>query len=148
MTENLSSSTYSDYLSDYNIDNSIDITLNDKLVNIDNDEIFMLKHDFFSNYGADKYAVALEEYNNEIKKIDFNTFNVNIWNKCFELYEKEKSIDADFSQTHCFSCILKPRKTHIDTKHLNQMFVLFNHIHKHDVKTKTWLSIVERVKKY
>ena len=45
------SSSLDDYISDYSIsDNSIDKTLKNRLVNIHNEEIFMLQHDLFMNY--------------------------------------------------------------------------------------------------
>ena len=51
MYDNSLSSSLDDYISDYSIgDSSIDKTLKNRLVNIHNEEIFMLQNDFFMNH--------------------------------------------------------------------------------------------------
>ena len=85
MHDNSLSSSLDYYISDYSIgDNSIDKTLKNRLVNIHNEEIFMLQNDLFMNYGSEIYEKVMEEYQNELKKINFNDFNEDIWEKCFE----------------------------------------------------------------
>ena len=141
MHDNTLSSSLDDYLSDYSSigDNSIDKTLRNRLVNIHNEEIFMLQHDLFMNYGPEIYEKVMEEYKNTLKKINFNDFNEDIWEKIFELYKTRNDLEESF----CFKCF--PSKK-IDVTLLYNLFILLNNIHVYAVKSKIWLNIVNQIK--
>jgi len=143
MFDNSLSSSLDDYRSDYSSigDNSIDKTLRNRLVNIHNEEIFMLQHDLFMNYGPEIYEKVMEEYKNKLKKINFNDFNESIWEKCFELYKTRN----DFEESFCFKCFTT-KKIQIDTVLLYNLFILFNNIHINAIKSKIWLNIVNQIK--
>lgn len=140
MYDNSLSSSLDDYISDYSIsDNSIDKTLKNRLVNIHNEEIFMLQHDLFMNYGSEIYGKVMEEYKNELKKINFNDFNEEIWEKCFELYKTRN----DSYESFCFKCCTTKK---IDIETLYNLFILFNNIHVYTIKSKIWLNILNQFK--
>ena len=140
MHDNSLSSSLDDYISDYSIgDNSIDKTLKNRLVNIHNEEIFMLQNDLFMNYGSEIYEKVMEEYQNELKKINFNDFNEDIWEKCFELYKTRNHSYKRF----CFNCF-KRKKSDIEL--LYNLFILFNNIHVYTVKCKIWSNILNQIK--
>jgi len=140
MHDNSLSSSLDDYISDYSIgDNSIDKTLKNRLVNIHNEEIFMLQNDLFMNHGSEIYEKVMEEYKNELKKINFNDFNEEIWEKCFELYKTRN----DSYKRFCFNCFITKKS---DIELLYNLFILFNNIHVYTVKCKIWSNILNKIK--
>jgi len=131
-----------DYISDYNTSISLDTSYKNKLINIDDDvgELFMIKNDFYMNYGIEKYSYMINIYNEKINQINFNNFNENIWKKCFELYE---SRNQD-TKKRCF--FFPKRSEKIDIDMIKNMFIFLNKMDIKNVKIKILQETIELVK--
>lgn len=133
-----SSSTYTNYLSDYETEIDLDKPVKNKLINIESDEndIFKLKHNFYSNYGYEAYTCVLEKYNS-LKDIYIRDFYDNIWDKSVELYVH--SLNKDKKNSSCFNYLfaIKNNTNNPDVKDIYN--TLFN-IHINSIKSKLWID--------
>lgn len=131
-----------DYISDYDIAMSMDTSCKNKLINIENDadELFMIKNDFYMNYGIEKYTYLLKIYNEKINQINFNDFNEKLWKKSFELYEARDEIIK--KSYFCF-----PKKSEkIDINMIKNTFIFLNKMYMKNEKIKILKETIEFVK--
>lgn len=146
------SSTYSDYSSDYDINLNVDDACKGKLVNIEDEpeQIFMMKNNFYMNYGIEKYTTAIDAYNAKIKHINFNSFNEHIWARCFELCAAQPNVKK---RPYCFAFInifqkdASDTSVPIDVESLKNTFMFLHKMHVKDTKIKIWQECIEDAKK-
>lgn len=135
-TRSKTSSSYSEYKSNYETDMNPDISYKNKLVNNENDEddLFNLKNDFFVNYGNELYTLALAKFHDRLNMIDYFQFNESIWNKCRELYESS----VNKKEKSCFGFI--KMKQYDDFDDIHKLYSLLNKMHVKNIKLKTWVE--------
>ena len=135
-----SSSTYSDYKSNFDITIDVDKPVKNSLINLYDEpcDIFMLKNDFYSNYGIEIYLQVLEKYNKALNEIEFNKFNHNIWNKCLYL----NNLHRDSKQIFCLYGCIRRSSNRMNLKNIEKLYDFLNQIHVNNIKTKLWIKMV------
>lgn len=136
------SSTYTDYKSDYDTEIDLDKTYKNKLYNsmCDEEELFKLKNDFFVHYGSELFNNVMEIYMKDISKYDFTLFDKEVWNKCLELYQNPKE-----NIVSCFCFKVKFNKEN-DMKSIYDTYVHLMKMKISAIKIKTWLGAVQFIK--
>ena len=136
-TRSKTSSSYSNYKSDYEIDMNPDVSYKNKLVQKENEDndLFALKNDFFVNYGNELYTLALEKFHDRLNTIDYFQFNESIWNKCRELHESS----LNEKNTLCFGFI-KMQTLNDDFDNIHKLYSFLNKMHIKNIKMKTWIE--------
>ena len=134
-----SSSSCTEYKSDYDTDIDIDKAYGNKLCNIacEEDELFRLKNDFFVHYGCELFNRVVEIYKVSIGKYDMSAFDKDIWNKCLELYKttpKEETI-----QCFCFHVTFNKQ---YDEKSIKDTYKYLLQMKNKSIKIKVWLDSV------
>ena len=136
-----SSSTYSDYKSNYDITINADEPVKNKLINLYDEphDIFMLKNDLYTNYGIEKYLDVVEKYNQVLDEYEFDRFDQTIWNKCVEL-NGEDNIEP--KQRCCPFMCFKKKVPKTNAKNMQKLYNFLHEMHVNNTKTKLWLDIV------
>ena len=133
------SHSYISYESDFNTEINIDRAVKNKLCNIENedDNLFMLKNDFFANYGGVLYKEAENLYKKNYDK------NVELFDEV--LYSNCKVL-MSFTENNKIRCCIYKNKFDINKETRELYNFLFN-IKVNSAKIKTWLECIHIVKK-
>jgi hypothetical protein len=107
-----------EYKSNYDTEVDIDRTCRNILCNIQNDDetIFDLKNAMFINYGNDVYNDMMTDYNNIIDKTNVSEFDVDLWQKAIDLYNKKSD-----EEVNCF-CFRVFFKSPIEISKIKEMY--------------------------
>lgn len=142
ITPHTSSSVYTEYKSDYDTEISLDKTYVNKLCNnaCEEDELFKLKNDFFVNYGNELFIEVVELYTLMLGKLDLNSFDTNIWDKCMELYNEQPH---ETVRCFCFQVKFNVKHSH---QNVYDTYLYLLKMKIKNIKIKTWLSAVHHVK--
>jgi hypothetical protein len=138
MDKSKSSSTYTNYISDYDTEIDLDKPIKNKLLNIDGEieEVFKLKNNFYSNYGFEAYISVLNKYNILKKNLIMN-FYKDIWDKATHIYLK-----ADNNKTSCFPMFYVNK----NNQSINDIYNTLLNIHIKSIKTKLWIDCCNEYK--
>lgn len=136
-----SCSTYTSYNSDYNTEINLDKTYRNKLYNIDhdNDDLFKLKNDFYSNYGDFLYKEVVKMYKELYDKNIYEVYDEKIFNECSEL------LNSRYKKKGCINFYFNKNSKKFNTE-VKELYNILYNIKINSIKTKIWLDCVNIVK--
>lgn len=136
-----SSSTYTSYNSDYNTDINLDKTYKNKLYNIqqDNDDLFKLKNDFYSNYGDFLYKEVCKMYKELYDKKIYEVYDEKIFNECTELLKSRY-------KKNCIILFYYNKNSKKFNTEVKELYKILYNIKINSIKTKIWLDSVNIIK--
>lgn len=138
-----SSSSHITYNSDYNTDINVDKCFKNRLLNLknDNDNLFKLKNDFYTNFGDFFYNEALKEYDSLYDKNVYECYDRKLYNECQEIVQTRCKKKA-----RCFTILFHSKKK--TDQEVHDMYNTLHSIKIESIQVRLWLQCVDNVKYY